>query len=609
MGFFPTSSKANAAFSDRSTLEALSKSQAMIEFQLDGTIITANSNFLDALDYTLADVQGKHHSIFVDPDYARSAEYQQFWERLRHGEFNAAEYKRIGKGGKEVWIQASYNPVLDAAGKPAKVVKIATVVTQEKLVNADRTGQLAAINKSQAVIEFDLNGIVLTANENFCTALGYRLDEIAGQHHRIFVQPDYVASNDYREFWAKLGRGEFQAAEYLRIGKGGKEVWIQASYNPIMDMNGRPYKVVKYATDITARKAAVNLIGAGLAKLAVGDLTARITTPLVGELDDVRHAFNDTVEKFSGIVSQLRETSSILKTATGEILSGANDLADRTTRQAAAIEETSAAMEQIAGTVQENAKRSEEASQNSSAVSDAASSTGQVMSEANMAMDRITQSSSKISNIIGMIDDIAFQTNLLALNASVEAARAGDAGKGFAVVAVEVRRLAQSAAGASADVKVLVEQSATEVAAGSKLVSNAAAKLNAMVESVQLSSTLIAQIASATQAQSTAIGEVTTSVREMDEMTQHNAALVEEMNAALEQTETQARELDEIVEVFVIDQDGASRPASTPAKKPAARPAAKAGQDIRGLQARAQTAAKSYGVQGNAALKQDWNEF
>ena len=610
MGFFTSKSKNDIAFNDHAGMEALCKSQGFIEFELDGTIITANANFLAAMGYELSDVQGKHHSIFVEPAYASSSEYQQFWDRLRHGEFNAAQYRRLGKGGKEVWIQASYNPVLDKAGKPYKVIKMATDVTAQKLVSADQGGQLAAISKSQAIIEFDLNGTILTANENFCAALGYRLDEIVGRHHRTFVQPDQATTSQYREFWNKLARGEFQAAEYLRIGKGGKEVWIQASYNPIMDMNGRPYKVVKFATDVTARKSAVNLIGAGLAKLAGGDLTARIDTPLIGELDEVRHAFNGTVDKFSGIVSQLRQTSSVLKTATGEILSGANDLAERTTRQAAAIEETSAAMEQIAGTVQENAKRSKEASQNSHAVSQAASSTGEVMGQANLAMERISASSAKISNIIGMIDDIAFQTNLLALNASVEAARAGDAGKGFAVVAVEVRRLAQSAAGASADVKVLVEQSATEVSAGSKLVSNAAAKLNDMVESVQLSSTLIAQIAGATQSQSAAIGEVTTSVREMDEMTQHNAALVEEMNASIEQTETQARELDAIVDIFVLHAGaGAHRPPAKPASRGDGQPAVRDSAEIKSRPARTAAATRSYGVQGNAALQQDWNEF
>ena len=614
MGLFTSKSDRATAIADHATLAALSSSLAIIEFELDGTIITANPNFLSAMGYTLGEVAGKHHRLFLEPTYASSREYQEFWAGLRSGTFNAAEFKRIGKGGNEVWIQASYNPVFDTAGKPFKIIKVATDITAQKLINADHTGQMAAISKSQAVIEFDLAGNILTANDNFCAAMGYRPDEIVGRHHRMFVQSDTAASADYRSFWERLGRGEFESAEYMRIGKGGKEVWIQASYNPIMDMSGRPYKVVKFATDVTARKESVSLIGAGLAKLAEGDLTVRIDTPLVGELECIRSTFNDTVERFAHIVSQLRDTSSILKTATGEILSGANDLADRTTRQAAAIEQTSAAMEQLAGTVRENAKRSEEARTTSHGVSEAAGSTGKVMGEANLAMERISLSSAKISNIIGMIDDIAFQTNLLALNASVEAARAGDAGKGFAVVAVEVRRLAQSAAGASADVKLLVDQSANEVATGSKLVSDAAQKLNAMVESVQRSTGLIAQIASATQDQSTAIVEVSTAVREMDEMTQHNAALVEEMNASLEQTETQARELDEIVEIFVLDERArAARPlpksASKAASRAPARPTARPGQDIKALQARASSAAQSYGVQGSAAIKQDWNEF
>ena len=596
MGLFAPSLKFRAALAAQATLEALSASQAMIEFNLDGTIITANASFLSAMGYELAEITGKHHRIFVETDYARSAEYEAFWDKLGRGEFDAAEYRRLGKGGKEVWIQASYNPVFDASGKPCKVVKIASDVTARKLANADSRGQLAAISKSQAVIEFDLSGKILTANENFCAALGYRLDEIKGQHHQMFVQSDFAASDAYRQFWETLGRGEFQAAEYLCIGKGGKEVWIQASYNPIFDMGGKPYKVVKYATDISLRKAAVSTIGAGLGKLAEGDLTARIETKLIGEFEEIRTAFNNTVDKFSDIVAQLRSTSAVLKTATGEILSGANDLAERTTKQAAAIEETSAAMEQLSGTVQENAKRTEATSKSSEAVSQTAVDTGVVMGQASNAMERIIVSSGKISNIIGMIDDIAFQTNLLALNASVEAARAGDAGKGFAVVAVEVRRLAQSAASASADVKILVEQSANEVASGSKLVSNAAEKLGAMVEGVKKSGELISEISRATQEQATAIVQITTAVREMDEMTQHNAALVEEMNAALEQTEAQATELDGIVDVFVIER-------TLSAAKPETR------NDIKTLQSKASAASRSYLSRGNTALKEDWNEF
>ena len=602
----PFLSRAQSALiqSDRATLEAISRSQAIIEFNLDGTILTANDNFLSLLGYELSEVVGQHHRIFVDGAYASGAEYRSFWDRLRRGEFDAAEYKRIGKGGKEVWIQASYNPVLDASGKPFKVVKFASDVTAQKLASADAQGQLAAISKSQAVIEFNLAGEVLTANENFCSALGYHLNEIKGRHHRMFVESGYANGSEYRDFWDRLGRGEYQAAEYLRIGKGGKEVWIQASYNPIFDQNGKPFKVVKYATDITGRKAAVNLLGAGLAKLADGDLTAHIDTRFVGELEEVRTAFNNTIAKFSSIVSQLRNTSGTLKTATGEILSGANDLAERTTKQAAAIEETSAAMEQLSSTVVDNAKRADLANSKARQVSHTAEETGEVMKKSNQAMERISSSSAKISNIIGLIDDIAFQTNLLALNASVEAARAGDAGKGFAVVAVEVRRLAQSAASASSEVKALIEQSATEVTGGSRLVAEATTKLESMLEGVRESAALIDGIAQATREQSSAIAEVTTAVRQMDEMTQHNAALVEETNAAIEQTEGQANELDRIVEVFVVE--GTARPQSSVehTRKPVSNP-----HGIKALQAKASSAARSYLSDGNAAIKADWSEF
>jgi methyl-accepting chemotaxis protein len=230
---------------------AIGKAQAVIEFEMDGTILTANENFLNALGYSLAEIQGKHHGMFVEPAIRDSAAYREFWAKLNRGEYEAAEFKRIGKGGKEVWILASYNPILDEKGKPFKVVKFATDVTEEKLKTADLAGQIAAIGKSQAVIEFNMDGTVLTANDNFLRALGYSLGEIKGHHHSMFVDPSERDGNAYREFWASLNRGEYQAAEYKRIGKGGKEIWIQASYNPILDLNGKPFKVVKYATDTT----------------------------------------------------------------------------------------------------------------------------------------------------------------------------------------------------------------------------------------------------------------------------------------------------------------------------------------------------------------------
>ena len=232
-------------------LSAIGKAQAVIEFALDGKILTANDNFLSTVGYSLDEIKGQHHSMFADPVYRASPEYRMLWEKLGRGEFDAGQYKRYGKGGKEIWIEASYNPIFDMNGKPFKVVKYATNITAQKLQAADYAGQLAAISKAQAVIEFSMDGKILDANENFLKTLGYTLDEIKGQHHSMFATPEYRASHEYRLFWDKLGRGEFDSGQYKRLGKGGKEIWIQASYNPILDMSGKPFKVVKYATDIT----------------------------------------------------------------------------------------------------------------------------------------------------------------------------------------------------------------------------------------------------------------------------------------------------------------------------------------------------------------------
>lgn len=241
----------NLAFAAQAA--AISKAQAVIEFRVDGTVLTANENFLSAMSYTLPEIEGRHHSMFVDPSERDTAAYREFWAKLNRGEHQAAEYRRIGKAGKEVWILATYTPVLDQRGTPFKIVKFATDITQQKLRTADLDGQLTAIGRSQAVIEFRMDGTILTANENFLRTLGYTLSEIEGRHHSTFVDPFERDAAAYREFWARLNRGEYQSAEYKRIGKGGREVWIQASYNPILDMNGKPFKVVKYATDTTAQ--------------------------------------------------------------------------------------------------------------------------------------------------------------------------------------------------------------------------------------------------------------------------------------------------------------------------------------------------------------------
>jgi methyl-accepting chemotaxis protein len=238
----------------RGQLAAINKAQAVIEFDLAGKVLNANENFLSALGYTLEEIKGHHHSMFVEPAYRESGEYKQFWQDLNDGKPQVAEFKRLGKGGKEVWLQASYNPIFDAQGKPFKVVKYATDVTARKMKDADYQGQIDAIGKTQAVIEFNLDGTVTDANDNFLKTLGYTLDEIKGRHHSMFVEPTFRESQEYKQFWRELNEGKFQSAEYKRIGKGGKVVWIQGSYNPIFDLNGKPFKVVKFALNITGRK-------------------------------------------------------------------------------------------------------------------------------------------------------------------------------------------------------------------------------------------------------------------------------------------------------------------------------------------------------------------
>src|SRR3954463_4812917 len=279
--------------SDKALADALGRSQAVIEFGMDGTILTANDNFLKTLGYTLGEIQGKHHSIFVEPSERDSAAYRDFWAALKRGEYQAAEYKRIGKGGKEVWIQATYNPVLDASGKPVKVVKFATDITARKIKSMEDAGQIAAIGRAQAVIAFEMNGTIVTANENFLRAMGYTLAEIQGKHHSMFVEQAERNSAAYREFWARLNRGENQSAEYKRIGKGGQEAWILASYTPVLDEKGKPFRVVKFATDVTSQKLSTADLAGQIS--AIGKSQAVIEFNMDGTIIGANQNFLKTV--------------------------------------------------------------------------------------------------------------------------------------------------------------------------------------------------------------------------------------------------------------------------------------------------------------------------
>ncbi|MEN5205407.1 methyl-accepting chemotaxis protein [Stenotrophomonas sp. TWI700] len=566
---------ASAALQRQAELEdqvkALHRVQAVIEFHLDGTIVHANDNFLQTLGYTLEEIQGKHHAMFVDAGYAQSREYRDFWANLGRGEFEAGQYRRLGKGGREIWIQASYNPVFDSHGRPYKVVKFATDITAQKFQAADFAGQLAAINKSQAVIEFDLEGRILAANENFLAAMGYALDEVRGQHHAMFAEPDYRQSAEYRAFWAKLGRGEYDAGQYKRLGKGGREVWIQASYNPIYDMNGRPFKVVKYATDITAQvrdtlalQQAVAQTREVVAAAQAGDLTGHIATEdKSGPIAELCQGINALVEAMAGIIAQIKLAADTIAVGASEIAEGNSDLSVRTEQQAASLEETAVSMKGLTATVRRTADNARQANQLAGGAVEVAAQGGQVVHEVVSTMSLINDSSRRIVDIIGVIDGIAFQTNILALNAAVEAARAGEHGRGFAVVASEIRSLSQRSAEAAKEIKQLIGDSVEKVGAGTRQVESAGRTMDEIVVSVKRVSDLMADISAAAQQQSEGIEQINQVVEHIDESTQQNAALVEEASAAARSMEEQSTQLLQTVAAFrVTGAVGAARPAA-----------------------------------------------
>ncbi|XKV46908.1 PAS domain S-box protein [Pseudomonas sp. nanlin1] len=375
---------------------AIDRSQAMIEFTPDGHIMYANRNFLDAVGYELEELVGKHHRIFCEPGYATSHAYREFWEKLARGEYDSNEYKRVRKDGSDVWIQASYNPILDPQGHTYKVVKFATDVTQSKLRNMEFQGKVNAIDRAQGVIEFDLSGNILSANSNFLNLLGYRLDELKGQHHRLFCEPEYVKSSAYREFWSSLGNGKFFTGRFMRVSKYGQRIWIQATYNPVFDELNQPYKVVKFAIDITAQ------------------------VELEEAIEAKTQAMDQSVETLMEAIGQVAQN-------TGH----ANDLA-RITR-------------------------------------DEAERGAQTLDQATDAMVAIGKSAEDIQEIIQVISEIAGQTNMLAFNAAIEAARAGEHGLGFSVVADEVRKLAEKSSHATKEINKLIQETVKRIDSGNAI--------------------------------------------------------------------------------------------------------------------------------------------
>jgi PAS domain S-box-containing protein len=440
------------------------------------------------------------------------------------------------------------------------MVRLHQMQGQLRKLLAQNQGQLAAINKTQAIIEFELDGTILWANDHFLSAMGYSLEQVRGQHHRMFVEPGESAGTAYEQFWEKLRRGEYDKGRYLRLGNGGRKVWIDASYNPILDTDGRPQKVIKYANDVTAHVLASQQMEQAVAQTqstiraaSAGDLTARVATEdKSGDLRKMAEAINELLGSMSTIVSQVKGAADEVYRGAQEISEGNASLSQRTEEQSSSLEQTASSMEEMTATVRQNADRASEASQLAMAARDQADKGGAVTGRAVSAMEQINEASRHIADIIGVIDDIAFQTNLLALNAAVEAARAGEQGRGFAVVASEVRSLAGRSATAAKEIKGLIQDSVKKVEGGSVLVVQSGEALQQIVTSVKKVSDIVAEIAAASREQAAGIDQVNKAVGQMDEVTQQNAALVEEATAASQSMATQARDLNTLMAVYRV---------------------------------------------------------
>jgi methyl-accepting chemotaxis protein len=532
-------------------LAALHKSQAVIEFKLDGTILTANENFLRAMGYSLTEVQGQHHRMFVEPAEASSAGYREFWAKLNRGELQAAEFKRLAKGGREIWIEASYNPILDRNGKPAKVVKFATDITAKKINAMETAGKISAIGRSQAVIEFNLDGTIVTANENFLNAMGYSLAEIAGRHHRMFVEPAERDSSTYREFWARLNQGMFDAGEYKRIAKGGKEVWILASYNPILDESGKPFKVVKFATDITQQKlknadleGQITAIGKSQAVIEFnmdGTITHANNNFLatlgyaLNEIQGKHHStFVEPAEREGAAYQQFWAALNRGEYQTGEfkrIGKGGKDVwiqasynpildlngrpykvvkyASDSTKQALIrmrAERARSLIESVAAGSEEMSASIQEISQTMVNSRKKASEAVQQVDSADLQAQRLTSAAQSMEGITELISNITGQINLLALNATIESARAGEAGRGFAVVASEVKGLANQAKGAT-------DKISAEIASLSEISRDVVGALNAIKGAIEHVNEFVTNTAAAIEEQSAVTGDMSSNMQ------------------------------------------------------------------------------------------------
>ncbi len=535
---------------NQGVINAIDRSRASIEFSMDGTILKANSNFLTILGYSMDDVVGKNHDIMVPKEPHLLSETQSTWQTLKKGTFVGKELRSIKKDGSEIWLSAIYNPVLDDHGNVFKVVMFGTDITSQKLLNNDYIGQIKAIRQAQAHIEFDMQGNILTANDAFLATTGYSLDEIVGKHHRIFVKPELASSEKYQKLWDNLNAGSSFVDEIERVAKDGSTLWLQASYNPIPDSQGRPFKVVKYAVNITERRVMFSEFESILTKLSSGNLSASLNLSKDSEFYQLSVVMNQFVEHLKEMISNISDAASSTNSSAEEIAQANSDLSVRTEQQASSLQHTATIIERLVDAINANSSHANQANTLASDASSVAQSGGEMIENVITKMAAITASARKISDIIGVIDGIAFQTNILALNAAVEAARAGEQGRGFAVVASEVRTLAQRSANAAKDIKQLISDSVSQIEDGNKIVMNSGQTMSQIVTAIENLNTIISQIDESSQSQTSVVNEVSKNINEMDNMTQQNAAMVEQAAAASESMQSQAAGLDQLVSKF-----------------------------------------------------------
>lgn len=535
-------------FRNAAIFDAFYAGIAVAEFSPQGVFLEASQPFLKITGYTKEELVNQHHSMLIPPEERGTQAYTLFWEALRQGQAQSGEYHRINKAGQDIWLQGSYMPVRASDGKVTKVVKLAFDVTDLHEKSVKNAAVLHAINQSQAVINFKPDGTILGANDVFLKTMGYSLEEIKGKHHRMFVEPGYAASDDYRKFWQRLENGEFFIASYHRIAKNNRDVWLQASYNPIFDARGKVIEVVKVASDITSTQQ----IGIALKDLATGNLCAEIRHPLTGSLDSIRLAFNSSMASLRQAVSNVLVAADNIHQNSVLVSDSANQLSARAERQAASLEETAAALEEITNSVHGLTNSTVHMRDVTEKANTEARTSSQVVGGAVQTMQDINKNATQISNIIGMIDEIAFQTNLLALNAGVEAARAGTAGRGFAVVATEVRALAQRSADAAKEIKSLISSSNQVVASGVASVTNANRSLDQVSDYIQTINKSVGEVATGAKEQSLALSQVNLAVSEIDKVTQQNAAVAEQTASASRELVQGAQNITELLGQFNI---------------------------------------------------------